>query len=133
MAGSCVRAAGCAAHGRSASATGGRQIALAKRLSVPDALGLSTEEWVRSRLGGYIRMSIEDRREAVTNLTDEGYSTREVGEILGVSNATVSRDVTNVTADKQAYIERTEGGCTTKDLTSPIGQKFGCINADQRG
>jgi DNA-binding CsgD family transcriptional regulator len=39
----------------------------------------------------------EAEREAVTNLTAEGHSTREVGEILGVSNATVSRDVTNVT------------------------------------
>jgi hypothetical protein len=38
-----------------------------------------------------------ERRDAVTNLTADGHSTREIGEILGVSNATVSGDVTNVT------------------------------------
>jgi hypothetical protein len=51
-------------------------------------------------LGAQIRafQLLAERREAVTNLTADGHSTREVGEILGVSNATVSRDVTNVTA-----------------------------------
>jgi hypothetical protein len=42
-----------------------RQIALAKRLGVPQALGLSVDEWVNKRLGGYVRMTVEDRRRAV--------------------------------------------------------------------
>jgi hypothetical protein len=61
-------------------ATGWRQIALAKRLGVPDALGLSTEEWVHSRLGGYIRLSIEDRRDGfgdMRNLTPAQEAYRE--------------------------------------------------------
>lgn len=70
-----------------------RQIALAKRLGVPEALGLETDEWVRQRLGGYIRMSVPERREAVRELTDEGFKQREVAEVLGVDQSQVSRDV----------------------------------------
>lgn len=76
-----------------------RQIALAKRLGVPKALGLSTEQWVNDRLGGYIKMSVAERREAVRNLTDEGHSAREAAEILGVSHDTAARDVRNLTPD----------------------------------
>lgn len=79
-----------------------RQIALAKRLGVPEALGLDTESWVRGRLGGYIRLSIEDRREAVAELTAEGHSTREVGEVLGVDQRTVRRDAANAAGNGQA-------------------------------
>jgi hypothetical protein len=78
-----------------------RQIALAKRLGVPKALNLSTDEWVEQRLGGYIRMSIPDRRAAVRELTAEGGSTREVAEIVGVSHETVADDVRNLTAESR--------------------------------
>jgi DNA-binding CsgD family transcriptional regulator len=43
------------------------------------------------------RLSIEDRREAVKNLTDEGLGLREVGDILGVSHQTVANDVKDLT------------------------------------
>ena len=62
-----------------------RQIALAKRLGVPQALGLSTEGWVKERLGGYVKMSIPERQDAVKNLTDDNFSLRETAEIIGVS------------------------------------------------
>lgn len=77
-----------------------RQIALAKRLGVPKALGLTVEKWVTDRLGGYIKLAIPERREAAKELTADGLSQREVGEVLGVTEATVNRDlhrVTNVT------------------------------------
>ena len=61
-----------------------RQIALAKRLGVPQALGLSTEAWVRERLGGYVRLTVDERREAVRELAAEGMSQRGIGEVLGV-------------------------------------------------
>jgi hypothetical protein len=35
---------------------------------------------VRERFGGYIKLSIDERREAVKNLTDEGYSARSVSD-----------------------------------------------------
>jgi N6-adenosine-specific RNA methylase IME4 len=75
-----------------------RQIVLAKRLGVPKALGLTTEQWVKNRLGGYVRMSVAERREAVQNLTADGHSIREVAEIIGVSHGTVGNDVQNLTA-----------------------------------
>lgn len=70
-----------------------RQIKLAKSLGVPKALGLSVDDWVQQRLGGYVKMTVEDRREAVRELTAEGASTREAAEVLGVDQSTVVRDM----------------------------------------
>jgi transposase-like protein len=70
-----------------------RQIALAKRLGVPQALDLSTNEWVQKRLGGYIRQTIEERRAAVAELSSEGQSTREIAETLGVGKSTIADDI----------------------------------------
>jgi N6-adenosine-specific RNA methylase IME4 len=69
-----------------------RQIALAKRLGVPKLLGLETEQWVRERLGGYIKLGVDERREAVAQLASDGMSQREIGEVLGVNQSQVSRD-----------------------------------------
>jgi len=55
-----------------------RQVLWAKQQGIPQALGLSVEEWVNGRLGGYVKMQIEERREAVRNLTEEGLSAREI-------------------------------------------------------
>lgn len=75
--------------------TGGswRQIALATRLGVPDALGLTAEDWVQSRLGGYVKLTVEDRREAAKELVAQGQSQREAAAALGVNQATVGRDL----------------------------------------
>jgi len=73
-------------------AGGWRQVALGRRLGVPEALGLTTAEWVQDRLGGYVRLSIPERREAVAELTEEGLSTREAAEVLGVGKSTVADD-----------------------------------------
>jgi len=70
-----------------------RQIELAKELGVPKALGLSVGEWVEKRLGGYVRLAVDDRRKAARELADEGNSTRAIGEVLGVGKTTVERDL----------------------------------------
>jgi predicted transcriptional regulator len=70
-----------------------RQILLAQRLGVPKALGLELDEWVQTRLGGYVRLSIKERREAVKELTSEGLSQREIGAVLGVDQSTVHADL----------------------------------------
>lgn len=87
-----------------------RQVALAKRLGIPEALGLTTEEWVNGRLGGYIRYSIAERRGAVAELAADGYSTRDIGEVLGVDNVTAHRDiVANATPDAEKSNETSTG------------------------
>src|SRR5215204_762790 len=71
-----------------------RQIALAERLGVPKALGFSsTRDWVDQRLGGYVKTSIPERREAVVELTAEGLSQRKIAAVLGVDEGTIRNDV----------------------------------------
>lgn len=70
-----------------------RQILLAERLGVPEALELTTREWVEQRLGGYIRLSIPERREAVAELIEAGMEQRDIADVVGVHEATISRDV----------------------------------------
>jgi 16S rRNA G966 N2-methylase RsmD len=79
-----------------------RQIAVAHDLGVPAALGMGVDDWVRDRLGGYIRMAIPERREAVKLLTDQGRSLREIGAILGVSHEQVRQDVNFLTTEREA-------------------------------
>jgi N6-adenosine-specific RNA methylase IME4 len=70
-----------------------RQIALAKRLGVPQALGLSVDQWVTQRLGGYVKMNVEDRRKAVSELAASGESTRSIADVVGTSKSTVADDL----------------------------------------
>lgn len=70
-----------------------RQIAWADREGIPAALGMSTREWVEQRLGGYVRLAIPERRDAVIELADDGRSQREIAAVLGVDVATVNRDL----------------------------------------
>src|SRR5262245_20869527 len=75
-----------------------RQIAWAERIGIPAALGLSTRDWVEQRLGGYVRVSISDRRDAVAELTapeedaGQGRANVEAADVLGISEPTVRRD-----------------------------------------
>jgi hypothetical protein len=55
----------------------------------------TTPSSVTTRLGGYVKLSIPDRREAVRELTTEGLSTREIGDVLGVDHSTIVRDGAN--------------------------------------
>lgn len=71
-------------------------IASAQRMGVPDALGLTTQQWVNQRLGGYIKMTIGDRREVVNELAEEGMSTREIAGVIGVHHSTVAEDLSVV-------------------------------------
>jgi hypothetical protein len=71
---------------------GWRLIWTAEKLGVPEALGISTREWVEQRLGGYVRLSMSERRVAVKELSEDGLTTREMGDLLGVSHQTVAND-----------------------------------------
>lgn len=69
-----------------------RQVAWAHRQGIPAALGLGTEEWVEKYVGGHMRLRIDERRDAVAELTEGGLSTREIGEVIGVDHSTIVRD-----------------------------------------
>jgi transcriptional regulator with XRE-family HTH domain len=66
------------------------------RLGLPKALGLSNDEWVKDRLGGTVRLAVDERREAAEELAAEGMSQREIAAALGVSPGTVNQDLTGV-------------------------------------
>ena len=112
----------------------------ADRQGIPAALDLSTRDWVEQRLGGYIRLSMEERREAVPELIEgEGLSTREAADVLGVSHTTIESDILsgkNLPASSPSQIE-TEAS-TGKNLppppepeTPPLPEgRFKCILID---
>ena len=72
---------------------GWRLIFYAERQGIPAALEMSTREWVEQKLGGYVRMSIPERQEAVAELAAEGMSSREIAQVVGVGQATIVRDL----------------------------------------
>lgn len=55
---------------------------------------MSTEEWVKQRLGGYVKYSVAERKQAVIELTEQGYSQRKITEVLGVDRETLRTDRT---------------------------------------
>jgi predicted transcriptional regulator len=70
-----------------------RQILLADKLGVPGALGLTLKEWTNERIGGSIKLSIEERLEAVKEMRAEGLSQRKIAAVLGVDRTTVTKDL----------------------------------------
>lgn len=73
-------------------AGGWRQIAWADRQGIPAALGMTLQDWVSERIGGYVRLSLPERREAVAELTEQGMSNRQAAAVLGVAESTVRAD-----------------------------------------
>jgi ATP/maltotriose-dependent transcriptional regulator MalT len=71
-----------------------RQIKWAHQMGIPKKLGLALDEWVKEYSGGYSKLSVSDRREAVIEMVNEGMSQREIAGVLGVGAGTVSRDLT---------------------------------------
>jgi DNA-binding CsgD family transcriptional regulator len=57
---------------------------------------------LEDRLGGYVRLSISDRREAVLELVADDHSNVAIGEILGVDEAQVRRDRRSANAEPAA-------------------------------
>jgi len=75
--------------------------------TIPQALGLSTREWVVDELGGYVRLSVEARREAVAELRDT-LSQRHIADLLGVGHATIVRDIKALEAEPNGSIDDDE-------------------------
>jgi len=72
-----------------------RQILLAKKMGIPQALGLELKEWISERIGGTIKLSIEDRLEAIKEIKAEypKMSQREIGTVLGVHKSLIGKDL----------------------------------------
>lgn len=79
-------------------AGGWRQIALGQRLGVPKALKLSVDEWVKKRLGGYVRLNMDEAKEAFAELAAQGFKQREIADVTGVDQSTVSRTLNDANA-----------------------------------
>jgi hypothetical protein len=109
---------------------GWRQIALGKKLGVPQALQLSVEEWVTQRLGGYVRMSVEERRRAAAELDADGFSQRAIGDVLGVDQATVHRDLrADENASPSAATTPEDAPCPDENA-SPLAVHFSSETAE---
>jgi transcriptional regulator with XRE-family HTH domain len=78
-----------------------RLMTLAVKQGVPEALGMSTEQWVNEHLGGYIKMAAPERLEAVKEMTANRMTQYEVANVLGINQSTVSR-LLNANASKEA-------------------------------
>src|SRR5690606_36743982 len=99
---------------------------------VPQALGLTVREWVETRLGGYVRMSIEERKQAVLELAEEGHSQREIAEVLGVGKTTVDRDLDTGPNGPPGQLvnEYRQGDTPAHHDTGPNGPQADAILAD---
>jgi phage N-6-adenine-methyltransferase len=108
-----------------------RQIALAHRLGVPAALGYKKTDglrrWVEERLGGYIKMTVNERREAVAELAAEGHSKREVAAIVGTDETTVRRDKDAANAAPQDDNANETNG--SDDIAAANAAPLGAIQA----
>jgi len=120
-----------------------RQIALAHRLGVPSALGYKKADglrrWVEDRLGGYIKMSITERKEVVAELAVEGHSNREIAAVIGTDETTVrrDRDAANAARQDEKFNEIEDVGINTAANAAtidaiPAAQKTRAENEQKR-
>ncbi len=117
-----------------------RQIAWASKMGIPAALGLTTGTWVDERLGGYVRLSVSDRREAARELTAPpehggyGMSQREAAATLGVDPATVNRDVAYATGRRTpAPADQPPAPPLVAPATAPPGTPLLGLDLDPHG
>jgi hypothetical protein len=47
-------------------------------------------QWVTERLGGYVKLEIEDKFQAVHELSESGHTVQEIADITGLGKTQVS-------------------------------------------
>jgi transcriptional regulator with XRE-family HTH domain len=75
---------------------------------------------VKEFTSGYSKLSIQDRREAVLEMRQEGMSQREIAGVIGVDQATVNRDLqtdANASESKDSSVEG-DANATKSDESS---------------
>ena len=112
-----------------------RQIALAKRLGVPQALGISIQEWVNQTLGGFVKLSVDDRRAAELDLKAEGLSNREIAGVLGVNEGTVRNDLRAENSAAQSDGRSASQALTevVAEISAPVSEVIDLIVGDGFG
>jgi predicted XRE-type DNA-binding protein len=98
-----------------------RQILWAETQGIPKALGLTTRDWVQQRLGGYVQMSIPERREAVKELNGNGHSTRQIAEVVGASQTTIVTDIAEQKNSETPHVDvqKTDTDSDAEQKNSP--------------
>lgn len=92
-----------------------RQILWAQRTGVPAALGLSLRDWVDKRLGGYVRMAVEERKQVHKTLTalkedgGEGLTQREAAQVTGAGLGTVNADLNSFGSERRPHKSAGDG------------------------
>jgi hypothetical protein len=110
-----------------------RQVALAQKLGVPKALGLTTDQWVNERLGGYVKLARDDRREAVKELKAEGHSNVEIGKVLGAAESTIRNDVASADSQNCEASEKTHSEIGAASSTSSQNCEVNSEGNDETG
>jgi len=110
---------------------GWQQIALGMELGAPEALDLSQRDWV-AQVGGPARLSLEDRRWAVHEMTEKGLDRKQIGAVLDISEGTVTEDRTAKRGDaKDAKPVKSEKRGDAKDDRNSRRRKV--IELDEQG
>jgi predicted transcriptional regulator len=81
--------------------------------------GLTTRQWVEEKLGGYVKIAA--RREAAIKLIEGGMSQRQASKVLGVNQATISRDVMQGASKRNA--KSITGSAATKARRAKVAAK----------
>jgi hypothetical protein len=102
-----------------------RQVALGFRLGIPEALGLGRREWA-DRFGHTLR-SVEQRREAVAELSADGFSNRAIADALGVHHDTIDKDKLALVGGNPPGDEDAEGGNANGDGGNPPRGRGGIV------
>ena len=77
---------------------------------------------MQKRLGGYIKLNVDDRRKAVAELADEGLSQRAIGEVVGVSQMQVKRDMAETNVSKSME-ESAQIETNVSEPADPVSEK----------
>ena len=101
-------------------AGGWRQIALGHRLGVPKALKLSTDEWVKQRLGGYVKYSITERTQAIRTLKDDGFTWEEIKGALGTGNDQIGKALVTPGGSKKQGKSGVKPASSTPSGSDPL-------------
>lgn len=109
-------------------AGGWRQIALGQRLGVPKALGLTVEQWVQQRLGGYVKYSIAERRQAVAELKADGENNTAIAAMTGVDEGTIRNDLKAMSENSETLTDEARNASAKANQSDDSSENSGPLD-----